>query len=242
MFTCGHLSLLYVDRCITAFKPGNEACTPSADTDHDPEAFKEQLRQEARTSYFACFDCLEAEGLTELRAAAEVAAAKEKDPDKRDVILVKMARYEDRLVKVEANRKAAEVGVKVEREQDRAEGEVLKAEKEQDRAAAEALKVEKDRAAKEEGAWIEAPARGSARKKKGKHGRVFQNPTQSAPPTPTFGMGVEGGVGGRAGKMGEFRKDEPKSANEVDAGSRAEAWPKKILTKGENQREGAWRK
>lgn len=228
MFTCGHLSNVYIDRCITACRPGNQVCTPSADTEHDPEAFKEQLRQEARPSHFACFDCLVAEGIAEQQAAAEVAITKEKDPAKRAEILSKQARYANKAAKAEANRKAAEEKMKIEREQDR--------------AAAEALKAEKERAAKGEGAWTETPIKGSVRKKKGKHGRGFESPIQSAPPTPTFGMGVEGGIGGRAGKMGEFRKDEPRSANEVDAGSRPEAWPKKILTKGENQRDGMWRK
>ncbi|KAF2451417.1 hypothetical protein P171DRAFT_5840 [Karstenula rhodostoma CBS 690.94] len=217
VFTCGHLSQVYVERCPAACKPGTEACT-THDSSHDAEQFASQLRQEARRSHFECFGCLEGKAAAE----SEAAVAAEQDPQKRAEMADKHGRLASKAAKADANRKTAE--------------QKMKAEREADAAAAEALKAEKERAARGDGVWIES---GSARKKKGKHGRGFhdpRSPAQSAPPTPTFRMGVDAGVGGRAGKMGEFR-NEPRSANEVDAASGVGAWPKKILSKGEGQRE-----
>lgn len=205
-----------------ASKPGTEACT-TTDVSHNADAFSEQLRLDARCSYFACFDCLKAEANAEHAAAAEAAAAQEKDPQKRAEMISKQARYASKAAKADANRKAAEQKMKAEREADAVE--------------MKALEAEKQRAAQGEGMWIET---GSVRKKKGRHGRGIyesRSPAQSAPPTPTFRMGVDAGVGGRAGKMGEF-KNEPRSANEVDAGGGKGGWPKKIMSKGENQRNG----
>lgn len=210
LFTCGHLSRVYIDRCLLACTPGNEACT-STSSEHDPVAFAEKLRQEARHSHFICFECI-TKGVSNIDGEAD------NDLYNRPEILAKQTQLANKAAKAEANRLAAAENMRVERERDR--------------ATAEAVKAEKERAARGEGAWQET---GSVRKKKGKHGRGFPSPVQSAPPTPTLPMGAAAGVGGRADKMGEFRKDEPRSANEADGG-RPVGWPRKILTKGENQR------
>ncbi|KAF9739670.1 hypothetical protein PMIN01_02304 [Paraphaeosphaeria minitans] len=229
IFTCNHLSRIYVERCPPACKPGIEACT-TTDASHDPEAFAASINTAARPSFFACFDCLKAEAVSELAASVGAAAAAEQDPTKRAEMITKQTHYASKAAKAEANRKAAELKMRRERAADV--------------AAASAAQAEKERVARGEGMWIET---GSARKKKGRHhGRGFRdekNPTQSAPPTPTFRMGVDAGVGGRAGKMGEFKKEnEPRSANEVDAGSGGGGggWPKKILTKPEERQRENW--
>ncbi|KAK7188179.1 hypothetical protein PSPO01_05873 [Paraphaeosphaeria sporulosa] len=228
IFTCSHFSQIYVERCLPACKPGVEACT-TTDASHDPDAFNAQLDRDARRSYFACFKCITEEANAERTAAAEAAAALEQDPAKRAETMLRQARYTSTAVKADANRKVAE--------------RKIKAERDADAAKAEALKAEKEPAARGEGMWIEM---GSAHKKKGwgGHGRGFRDEksaVQSAPPMPTFRMGVDAAVGGWEGKTGEFKKaNVPSSANETGTGSGVGAWPRKILIKPVQKQRENW--
>lgn len=225
IFTCSHLSQVYVERCPQASKPLASACT-TTDASHDPESFAAGLDAAARTSYFPCFKCLTEAAELENAAAAAAGAARD------STSTAKQARYTMNAAKADANRKAAE-------------GK-MRAEREADAVRAEARKAEQARVARGEGTWIES---GSVRRKRGRNagragggGAREEKKGVSAPPSPVWPMGVDAGVGGRAGKMGEFRKEnEPRSANEVGGGSVKAGWPKKILAKGEKGDAWGWK-
>ncbi|KAF1965341.1 hypothetical protein BU23DRAFT_627769 [Bimuria novae-zelandiae CBS 107.79] len=97
LFTCTHISNTLVERCRPACAPNTPTCAP---THHDdPATWDASLITHARTSIFACFECLKAEAYAERNASISTAAAAEKDPVKRaemmkavDVYAVKAAK------------------------------------------------------------------------------------------------------------------------------------------------------
>jgi hypothetical protein len=201
LHTCGCLSRAYLERCRSAIIK-SEKCS----TLEDPSDFKE----DARPSYFACYECLIKNTPSEQEKQREAEEKIRKVNEEK----AKQQRQADRAAKTESLRRAAAAKAAAEREEDQREKE--------------ARKAEMERAKKEGGLWIDAA--GSRKKGRRGGGEGSEGPASpiSAPPV--------GGINGR--RMGEFMKetDMPRSASVIDPGGRAGVWPPRASPKKNNGR------